>query len=539
MHVSVCVCDLCVCKCAGSLLAGSKESIIVSWHGRKIGIMGLVESEWFDTLTMVDVDALVFEDFVTKGRELARRMRDEDRCDLIIALTHMRLPNDERLAKEVREIDLVLGGHDHHYHVARYADDGSVVCTEDDHGRKEGSMNGEHATAKCAYRAEGSSGRGGDGNWVVKSGTDFKDFTELVISFADGDGGGDSGNDGGRSPGSPSSGKAKAKPKPKSSGAKSEATPPPPQESSRGFSLQHTRFEITGDLKVRRDPVIADIIAKYSSAVEESLDEVIGITETALDCRFKQIRSSETALGSFMCDVIRESCEADVVIINSGTFRSDQMHGPGDIKQRDLTLILPFMHDVIVLLELTGAQVIEALENGVSMYPRLEGRFPQVSGISFAFDPNMESGARVLPKSVMILGDGVDAKPSPIDLSKTYKVATKSFLASGRDGYGVFTRARLLVHHEDGWILPTVIRNFFVDSKAMMMNTSAPTPRQKWSTGTDKANMKRKSLCLSPSELLDHLNNRGLCRVAGGMIIISPRRGERIRLTSMPVAAPA
>lgn len=34
---------------------------------------------------------------------------------MIIALTHMRDPNDIRLAEEVPEIHLVLGGHDHHY----------------------------------------------------------------------------------------------------------------------------------------------------------------------------------------------------------------------------------------------------------------------------------------------------------------------------------------------------------------------------------------------------------------------------------------
>ena len=36
-------------------------------------------------------------------------------CDYIIALTHMRTPNDIRLAENVDEIDLILGGHDHVY----------------------------------------------------------------------------------------------------------------------------------------------------------------------------------------------------------------------------------------------------------------------------------------------------------------------------------------------------------------------------------------------------------------------------------------
>jgi len=44
---------------------------------------------------------------------VARSLKDTQGCDIVIALTHMRTPNDIRLAKEVDEIDLILGGHDH------------------------------------------------------------------------------------------------------------------------------------------------------------------------------------------------------------------------------------------------------------------------------------------------------------------------------------------------------------------------------------------------------------------------------------------
>lgn len=45
----------------------------------------------------------------------AAKLRAEEGCDFVIALTHFREPNDERLAAEAPEIDIVLGGHDHHY----------------------------------------------------------------------------------------------------------------------------------------------------------------------------------------------------------------------------------------------------------------------------------------------------------------------------------------------------------------------------------------------------------------------------------------
>lgn len=44
-------------------------------------------------------------------------------CDYVIALTHMRTPNDIKLAENVNEIDLILGGHDHVYEVQRVCDD--------------------------------------------------------------------------------------------------------------------------------------------------------------------------------------------------------------------------------------------------------------------------------------------------------------------------------------------------------------------------------------------------------------------------------
>jgi hypothetical protein len=56
-----------------------------------------------------------YTDFVEVGRDLALHLRQEEHCDLVIALTHMRAPNDERLARSVAEIDVVLGGHDHDY----------------------------------------------------------------------------------------------------------------------------------------------------------------------------------------------------------------------------------------------------------------------------------------------------------------------------------------------------------------------------------------------------------------------------------------
>ena len=56
----------------------------------------------------------------------------------------------------------------------------------------------------------------------------------------------------------------------------------------------------------------------------------------------------------------------------------------------------------------SGTDLVQALENGVSQYPKLEGRFPQISGVSFTFDPSKPAGQRVEPSLVKVLDEYVN-----------------------------------------------------------------------------------------------------------------------------------
>lgn len=126
-----------------------------------------------------------------------------------------------------------------------------------------------------------------------------------------------------------------------------------------------------------------------------------------------------------------------MVILNSGTFRSDQVHPAGDFTMRDLVNVIP-MRDPIVVLKVTGRQIIQVLENGVCMYPKLEGRFPQVAGISFGFDPRKPTGSRVDADLVRI-GDEY------LNLQQHYNLATKNYMATGCDGYTMLKDAQVVV----------------------------------------------------------------------------------------------
>ncbi len=77
--------------------------------------IGLVEKEWLDTLATINPGEVTFTDYVSAGAMLAKELKEEKGCELVIALTHMRTPNDIRLAESVDAIDIILGGHDHVY----------------------------------------------------------------------------------------------------------------------------------------------------------------------------------------------------------------------------------------------------------------------------------------------------------------------------------------------------------------------------------------------------------------------------------------
>ena len=101
-------------KETGRQLADGLVSHVMDWGGRRVGLLGMVEKEWLDTIATINSDQVEYEDYVTSARRLARELKDEG-CEVVIALTHMRTPNDIRLAENVEEIDLILGGHDHVY----------------------------------------------------------------------------------------------------------------------------------------------------------------------------------------------------------------------------------------------------------------------------------------------------------------------------------------------------------------------------------------------------------------------------------------
>lgn len=200
---------------------------------------------------------------------------------------------------------------------------------------------------------------------------------------------------------------------------------------------------VTG--RIPPDPQVAALVKDYEGRLQARFAEVIGRATILLDGERENIRARETNLGNLVADLMREYARAEVAIMNGGGIRGSFAEGP--ITLGDAFRVLAFDNTVVVL-RLTGAQLREALENGVSQVEAGSGRFPQVSGLTFAFERARPAGQRIT--DVRVGG-------APLDPARTYLLATNDFLAGGGDGYAVFRAGR------DVRDMQVLLRDLFVE----------------------------------------------------------------------------
>lgn len=189
------------------------------------------------------------------------------------------------------------------------------------------------------------------------------------------------------------------------------------------------------DETVQADPEVDKMVKDVVSQIDSVMNVVIAKSEVPLDGDRALVRAKETNVGNLIADIMLERTqsikghEADVALANGGGIRT-QLNA-GDITKKNLYTLLPFENNTLSIVEVTGEELKAALENGVSQVETGAGRFPQISGMSFSYNPTKPAGERVIEVKV---GD------KPLDLTKTYKVATIDFLAAGGDGYESFKK---------------------------------------------------------------------------------------------------
>ncbi len=188
------------------------------------------------------------------------------------------------------------------------------------------------------------------------------------------------------------------------------------------------------DTSFAEDPAIAAAVAEFAKPIEQLKATVIGSSSVRLEGTRAIVRSRETNLGNLICDALLWKTAAEgteVCITNGGGIRASIP--AGNVTMGQVLEVLPF-GNLIATMQLRGEDLWAALENGVSRWQLGDGRFPQVGGMRYIFDPTRPAGSRIVAVQVR----GADGLYRPLDRDAIYKVVTNDFLRRGGDGYSVF-----------------------------------------------------------------------------------------------------
>jgi 5'-nucleotidase len=203
------------------------------------------------------------------------------------------------------------------------------------------------------------------------------------------------------------------------------------------------------------DAPTAALVKKYKDQMTGKLDAKIGTVAGTFPRGGTPAveRSGENPMGIYIADLLRAKYKTDFALTNGGGIRDTfpaktytpvdtklvrTGTGPLDVTLGDALTVYPFGNQVATTV-VTGENLWKALENGVGgSYPG-DGRFPQISGFKFTFDPTKAIGSRIVS---VTKNDGTAiAKDQTV-----YTLTTLDFIIYGGDGYlNVFSPAKAKV----------------------------------------------------------------------------------------------
>ncbi|QQK07944.1 bifunctional metallophosphatase/5'-nucleotidase [Miniphocaeibacter halophilus] len=122
---------------------GVKEYIILDRKGYKIGIFGLMGNDSISNAPMAGVN---FKDQIETAKKITNKLKDEEKVDLVICLSHSGTwedkskSEDEIMAKEVKDIDLIISGHTHTELLEPITVGKTIIVSSGEYGKKYGKI---------------------------------------------------------------------------------------------------------------------------------------------------------------------------------------------------------------------------------------------------------------------------------------------------------------------------------------------------------------------------------------------------------------
>ncbi len=224
------------------------------------------------------------------------------------------------------------------------------------------------------------------------------------------------------------------------------------------------------------DPDTQAFIDGINAEFDELLHTVVAYTDHGLyvndpETGNRMVRSRETNLGDLCADAYRTLLDADIAFVNGGGVRANI--NEGEITFENIINVHPFGNEAC-LVEVTGQQILDALEMGARQCPDENGGFLQVSGLTYEIHTNVEAnvvidedkmwlgaaGGEYRVQNVMVM-DKETGEYQPLDLTKTYKLASHNYMLLNQgDGMAMFGRNNVTILQEDVMIDNAVLISY-------------------------------------------------------------------------------
>ncbi len=186
------------------------------------------------------------------------------------------------------------------------------------------------------------------------------------------------------------------------------------------------------DKAVPEDEAIKARVEEAGEPLEELRNRVVAETSGPIAGDKAACRSGQCAMGTLITDAMLDRVRSqgiDVALQNGGGLRAGI--DAGEITMGEVLTVLPFQNTLSTF-RVRGEVLKRALENGVSQVGEEAGRFPQVAGMSFVYDPAAPVGERV--REVLV-------NEAPLEAERLYGMVSNNYIRNGGDGYEMFLEA--------------------------------------------------------------------------------------------------
>jgi 5'-nucleotidase/UDP-sugar diphosphatase len=205
-----------------------------------------------------------------------------------------------------------------------------------------------------------------------------------------------------------------------------------------GNIMQAVGEPLVMDNTVNEDAATKSRIAEAAIPLGNIRAKVVANSSAIIQGERDVCRIQECEMGNLVADAMLDNVAdqgVTIAIANSGGLRASI--DAGEVTMGEVLTVLPFSN-TLATFEISGQVVIDALENGVSQVEDVKGRFPQVAGLRFIWDPSIAPNEGRIVEVLVAKGNGF----VPIDPAANYMVVSNNYVRTGGDGYKMFRSAQ-------------------------------------------------------------------------------------------------